>query len=198
MMYDTGLSGVISLRQIHRRYFAGSTEETVKKRMRELVDGGFFHTAIVQIKRRQEQVFWIERKAGMCFPHAERGKLIRKKPADSEITHMVRSNDIIDKIKERYNLRFWRNERMLKSENALLKPELRKEKVADLEVTIEEGRQIYIEIDSGDTGQALIKNMGMLSRSYEKAIVVVFSKGRLKGVQKATSVYQNIEVMLFD
>ncbi len=189
-----GVRGLINLETVHRQFWEGSTAQTCQKRLTQLVQGGYLHTAITDARGRAEHIYWLNRNALHLFAAVERTEFVKGEPARAEIGHVLTTWEVVERLQKKYAVTQVTNERALKrvhkkGASAVL---------ADGRLYLD-GVEHLLEIDSPHyTGQRLQKKMAGFAKSGIPTLWVVRGATRLNTVSQAASRCPRICVVEMD
>ncbi len=194
-----GEHGCATTAQIAQLYWPGRKVRTCAERLDLLVKAGFLHTTSVYSRGMEEQVYWIQQKGSRIFEKDVRDRFQLGKPAETEIAHILGTNDILYKMNQKGAVKQFTNEHVLKSNKIRSGDEFQ---VGDAEVQYEVNGKTYtftIEVDNGHYhGKQLHQKIQDFGTSGKPTLWVVYTKQRLSRLKELCHGYSNIRPVHFE
>lgn len=206
-----GQRGCMTLDSIRRNFWSHTIKKdaegnvsyttTCEDRIEQLKRAGFLKSEIVDARGRQEQIYYLDKKARLQFDKEERKTFYKKRPANNELRHALNIGDDLDAFSSKV-VRFV-NEHQLKSISSQQKT-LGSEvlEVPDADITIEDaaGKQFSfsIEEDGAYHGKRLHQKLGQLAASNKSILWVCRSAARVKHIASLAKQYTNIVPIHFN
>jgi hypothetical protein len=193
-----GKRGCVTLETIHRNFWQGAKLDTCKARVEQLKRAGYLQSEIVDVRGRQEIIYYLDRKARSQFDEQIRKTFYKRRPPMNEIRHALNMGDILDTFSSK--VVNFTNEHQLKSQNSYRAvPE---EEVADGFVSLEDGggsrQSFYIECDGAYYGQRLTTKLAQMAASGKPILWVSWSTQRVQHIAHLARTYQNIVPIHFN
>jgi hypothetical protein len=189
----TGKAGIVSLGQLHHRFWPEALESTARSRLKLLERAGWITGHRLDARQPGEHVFTITAKgARENFTRPERDRFIIGLPLKSELKHLLYAQDARLLLKNAlaargFILMEWQNEREIRAEQTGIP--CAKLGIPDARATFvnhSSGEQIVFDIEI-DTGQYFGKMLALKIDAYvkqvERLIIWATLPGRVKRLE---------------
>lgn len=178
-----GKRGCVTLDAIHRNYWTKARKETCEARIEQLVKANYLKSEIVDVRGKQEKIYYLARKARSEFDAEIRREFYKKRPAMNEMKHALDMSDVLDAFSS--SIVNFVNEHQLKSLNSRL-PHPMKE-VADASVRLQSSAggelSFDIEIDGAYHGRRLANKIANMASSNRLTLWVSWSRARVEHIR---------------
>ena len=193
-----GKRGCVTLEAIHRNYWTSARKETCEARIDQLVKGSFLKSEFVDVRGKQEKIYYLARKARNEFDQETRKTFYKKRPAMNELRHALYMSDVLDAFSSRV-ARFV-NEHQLKSINSRLAEPLKEVPDASVSLVDVSGFELSfdIEIDGAYYGKNLARKLANLASSNRLTLWVSWSKPRVEHIRSLIGDTSRIIPMYFN
>lgn len=195
-----GKRGCVTIDAIQRNFWPhckpGTT--TCEARIEQLKRAGYLQSEIVDVRGKQEKIYYLDKKARSEFDEITRKSFYKKRPALNEIRHALHMGDVLDAFASK--VVNFTNEHQLKSINS--RQEVPEEEVADGFVSVQDasgnGQSFYIECDGAYYGKRLTNKLAQMAASNKPILWVSWSSQRVQHIAKLARNYQNIVPVHFN
>lgn len=195
---------VMTLAQIHGRFWPEAAMATCQDRLRDLVRAGMLSHETTMARGRLEHIYLPTRMTRSLLKSFGAEEMAsRRPPAASEMSHLLATGDVLDRLEERYGLLRFEDEHTLRAALAAhlgrggqrgALPDLHVELAAPLL-----GRSSWdIEVDGAYFGQLLHHKVLRLAALGRPVLWVCFSGPRLARLQAAVASLPTLSPILLD
>lgn len=190
-----GKRGCASLEILARTFWPQRVVTTCSDRLNQLTRAEYLSRQMVQVRRKDEKIYALQKKARMLFDEDARKAFYRRLPAVNEMRHALDMGDILDAFGSK--VIDFTNEHQLKSLNA---KQVRNEAgVPDGHVVLEQKNgqllSIYLERDGAYYGSVLDKKVEDMGRTGQPILWICDTTERVVHVAAVCKAYETITVV---
>lgn len=198
ILHYLGTRGVESEQRLISRFWPASTSpRTGCDRLSQLVASGLVGRERVRVRCSEETIYHLVRGGSLLLPSSERKRLITRRPPYGELSHLLKTSELLDRLDERYGLVLWHGERLLKAQKSRVEGG---GQVADLWVELSQPllgkREWHIEIDGAYFGQRLADKIAALGDGGEATLWVCYSRSRMAHLAKRAAPFPSLRFAL--